>query len=130
MTRKKVIPVDEEKMMEIERSICQQQSLIGFAKQSIILMLRESQGLTRPVCLHLSAIPDYCRAAAHGFVGFWYNPGPVTINDLLEEANSEMFFYVRGGKGIIIFLGDHDEALKNSFGADDVEQIQLESRFA
>jgi hypothetical protein len=130
MKGKKNSPVGNKEMMSIEETIWRSQNYITFAKQAVILMLRESQGLTRPISLKLGTALAECRAAAHSFVGFWYNENPITINDLLEKVNSPMFFCVRGGREMTIFLGNQEEALKTPVPFAAIETIQLENRFA
>ena len=85
--------VSKETMSTIERNVLASPGLSGYTKKSIVLILRESRLLTKPI--DLKSVSSSRTKAIKKFIDSWNDPNGMSINDLLKETGSLMFFSVK-----------------------------------
>ena len=85
--------VSKKTMSTIERNVLASPGLSGYTKKSIVLILRESRLLTKPI--DLKSVSSSRTKAIKKFIDSWNDPNGMSINDLLKETGSLMFFSVK-----------------------------------
>ena len=85
--------VSKKTMSTIERNVLASPGLSGYTKKSIVLILRESRLLTKPI--DLKSVKSSRTKAIKKFIDSWNDPNGMSINDLLKETGSLMFFSVK-----------------------------------